>query len=95
MSRPINGRDVFRAISHPARRKIIELLQARERTVGDLAAAFKFSLATLSAHLRVLREAGLISQQRQANTRRYRLRRARLREIRLWTERVGSTSTPR
>ena len=56
--------DVFRALSDPTRREILELLRAGPRTSGEIADKFPSSWATISRHLSVLREADLILAER-------------------------------
>ena len=56
--------DVFRALSDPTRREILELLRAGPRTSGEIAGKFPSSWATISRHLSVLREADLILAER-------------------------------
>jgi DNA-binding transcriptional ArsR family regulator len=55
---------VFRALADPTRREIIRLLRDGPRSSGEIAARFPTSWATVSRHLAVLREAGLILQER-------------------------------
>ncbi len=57
-SRRLN--QVFAALADPTRRKMLRSLAARERTVGELAAPFKMSLAAASKHIRYLERAGLV-----------------------------------
>jgi DNA-binding transcriptional ArsR family regulator len=56
--------DVFRALSDPTRREILELLRSGPRTSGEIADKFKTSWATISRHLSVLKDAGLILAER-------------------------------
>jgi uncharacterized protein YndB with AHSA1/START domain len=65
---------VLRALQAPARREILTLVWDRDRAAGDIAAAFSLSAATISEHLRVLRQAGLIEMTRVGTSRRYRAR---------------------
>src|ERR1700739_1813525 len=51
---------VFRAIAHPTRRKILQLLRHGRLTVGEIAANFRSSRPAISKHLRLLRSAGLV-----------------------------------
>lgn len=51
---------VFRALSDPTRRQILALLRDSPRSSGEIADAFPVSWPTISRHLSVLREAGLI-----------------------------------
>lgn len=66
--------DVFKALADPTRREILRLLRARERSAGDIATHFNLAKPTLSGHLAILREAGLIEGERQGTTILYRLR---------------------
>jgi DNA-binding transcriptional ArsR family regulator len=63
--------DVFRAISHPARREMLDVLAVSDRSVNTIAAHFKMSRPAVSQHLRVLLEAGLVTEQRHGRERRY------------------------
>lgn len=65
---------VFRALSDPTRRRVLQLLRERPMTAGELAAHFPSSKATMSAHFSVLREADLIEAARQGKSITYSLR---------------------
>ena len=69
---------VMRALSAPTRREILGLVWDRELPAGDIAAAFSLSAATISEHLGVLRDAGLVDMTRVGTSRRYRARRSAL-----------------
>jgi DNA-binding transcriptional ArsR family regulator len=56
--------DIFRALADPTRREILRLLRAGPRTSGDVAAHFDSAWPTISRHLAVLRDAGLILSER-------------------------------
>jgi DNA-binding transcriptional ArsR family regulator len=56
--------DVFRALSDPTRREILELLRSGPRGSGEIADKFSTSWATISRHLSVLKDAGLILAER-------------------------------
>ncbi len=56
--------DVFRALSDPTRREILELLRSGPRTSGEIADKFHTSWATVSRHLSILKDAGLILAER-------------------------------
>jgi ArsR family transcriptional regulator, arsenate/arsenite/antimonite-responsive transcriptional repressor len=56
--------DVFRALSDPTRREILELLRSGPRTSGEIAEKFSTSWATISRHLSVLKDADLILAER-------------------------------
>jgi ArsR family transcriptional regulator len=57
--------DAFRALADPTRREILRLLRGGPRTSGEIAGHFDSSWPTVSRHLGVLREAGLILSERQ------------------------------
>lgn len=66
--------EVFEAIAQPKRRAILALLAAGELSAGDVASRFDVTHAAISQHLRVLREAGLVSERRQGTRRLYSVR---------------------
>jgi DNA-binding transcriptional ArsR family regulator len=74
----------FEVLAEPNRRRILDLLREAERPVGDLVAALDVSQPTVSKHLRVLREAGLVEVRSDAQRRLYRLRPEPLRAIDTW-----------
>jgi DNA-binding transcriptional ArsR family regulator len=65
---------VLRALRAPARREILGLIWDQDRAAGDIAAAFSLTPATISEHLRVLRQTGLVEMKRVGTSRRYRAR---------------------
>ncbi|MDX1644979.1 MAG: metalloregulator ArsR/SmtB family transcription factor [Thermoanaerobaculia bacterium] len=75
---------VFEALSDPNRRTILRLLTAEDLTAGALAAHFEISRPAVSRHLRVLRQAGLVSQRRAGRQRIYRLEPEVLQEAADW-----------
>ncbi len=76
--------DVFSAIAHPLRRRLLDLLAEGEQPVNRLAMPFEVSRPAVSQHLRVLLEVGLVSERRSGRERRYRLHPDRLRDVRDW-----------
>src|SRR5215831_10301572 len=76
--------DVFGAISHPARRRMLDLLLEADRSAGTIAGHFEMSRPAVSQHLRILLDAGLVTEQRHGRERRYRLVAARLGPVRDW-----------
>jgi DNA-binding transcriptional ArsR family regulator len=59
---------VFKALSDPTRRRVLELLRRRPMSAGDLAAEFNVSKPTMSAHFAVLREAGLVVSEKHGKS---------------------------
>ncbi|UOR04197.1 autorepressor SdpR family transcription factor [Hymenobacter aerilatus] len=56
---------LFKALNDPTRRAILELLREGPRTAGDIAEAFHFSKPTISHHLDLLRQADLVTSDKQ------------------------------
>jgi len=76
--------DVFGAISHPARRRMVDLLAEADRSVNAIAGHFEMSRPAVSQHLRVLLDAGLVAETRHGRERRYRFVPERLSPVREW-----------
>lgn len=81
---PDREADVFVAISHRSRRRMLDGLAGAERSVSDIAAEFDISRPAVSQHLRVLLDAGLVAERRHGRERRYRLVPEKLGPIRDW-----------
>ena len=64
---------VFKALSDPTRRRVLQLLRERPMAAGELADHFVVSKPTMSAHFAVLQEAGLIEAEKVGRTIVYRL----------------------
>jgi DNA-binding transcriptional ArsR family regulator len=80
--------DVYEALADPTRREIVALLAAGERQAGDIAARFPIAGPSVSRHLKVLRESGVISYRQEATSRIYRLEPQSLGEVRQWMDAV-------
>ena len=76
----------FEVLAEPTRRRILDLLRERERSVGELVVALEISQPGVSKHLRVLREAGLVAVRHDAQRRWYALNPAPLAEVDAWLE---------
>jgi len=61
-------KDIWNAMADPIRREILNLLQKKDMTAGDIASQFSVSAATISHHLKILREAGLITSVKEKQT---------------------------
>jgi len=59
---------VFKALSDPTRRRILELLRERDLSAGEIATHFKITKPTLSRHFAVLKEADLIQGDKNGTT---------------------------
>lgn len=77
---------VLQACADPHRRRVLEILRDHPATSGELAAALPIARPGVSRHLRVLRDAGLVSVQQDAQRRVYSLRPEALIEVDEWLE---------
>jgi DNA-binding transcriptional ArsR family regulator len=66
--------EAIRAIAEPNRRRILQLVTAKELSAGEIASRFEITRPAVSQHLGVLREAGLVSERREGTRRLYSLR---------------------
>jgi len=89
---------VFEIIAEPNRRAILSLLVSAEQSVGDIERQLSMSQPTVSKHLRVLRDAGVVEATVDAQRRVYRLKAEQLKEVdewlapfrQLWSTHVGT-----
>src|SRR5215831_7545141 len=77
---------LFEVLAEAHRRSILDLLRESERSVTDLVGVLGVSQPAVSKHLRVLREAGLVTARSDAQRRLYRLRPEPLRAVDEWLE---------
>jgi DNA-binding transcriptional ArsR family regulator len=78
--------NALRALSDPGRRRILTLVRDEEHSAGEIAAEFTVSWPAVSQHLRVLREAGLVTERREGTRRLYRARPEGLDEVRAFLD---------
>lgn len=87
---PATGLDgTLAALADPVRRRAVELLAGGPRRAGELAAALGATPSTMSKHLRVLRQCGLVAETHpefDARVRIYTLRSAPMTELRRWID---------
>jgi DNA-binding transcriptional ArsR family regulator len=76
----------FAALANPTRRAILARLAGGEATVNELAAPFNMSLPAISKHIKVLEQAGLITQGQKAQYRPCVINVTPLKEVSTWTE---------
>lgn len=79
-----NPAAVFRAVSDPTRRAILDTLRAGPRAAGAIADAFPVSRPAISRHLRVLRHASLVREEKRGRERLYALNSEPLKAIDDW-----------
>ena len=65
---------VFKALSDPTRRRVLELLREQPMTAGELASQFDVSKPTMSAHFAVLKDANLVEATKNGKTVTYRIK---------------------
>jgi DNA-binding transcriptional ArsR family regulator len=76
----------LRALNDPGRRRILTLVREGERSSSEIAAEFTVSWPAISQHLRVLREAGLVTERREGTRRLYRARPEGLADVRAFLD---------
>ena len=76
--------DTFKALSHPVRREILNLLKHGRLSAGEITGQFGMTGATISHHLSILKKADLITETREKNYIYYDLNASVLEEITVW-----------
>jgi DNA-binding transcriptional ArsR family regulator len=85
MARAATTSDPFNAVAEPRRRQILTFLAVGERQVGEIVAAIGLDQPSISKHLGVLREVGLVHVRRNGRHRMYRTNAAAIRPLHEWT----------
>ena len=85
MPRAATTSDPFNAIAEPRRRHILEFIAGEERSVSEIADALELNQPSVSKHLQVLRDVGLVSARRDGRKTMYRTNADTLRAIHEWT----------
>jgi DNA-binding transcriptional ArsR family regulator len=86
MSRATTTSDAFNAVAEPRRRDILNYLAASERPVNEIVAALRLEQPSVSKHLKVLREVGLVTARRDGKQMFYRTNADALRPVHDWTK---------
>ena len=76
--------NVFKALNDPTRRQILELLQEKDLTAGEIAEQFKISFPSISHHLDLLRQAKLVTSEKDGQYVYYSLNTTVVDEIMKW-----------
>jgi DNA-binding transcriptional ArsR family regulator len=84
MARASTTSDPFNAIAEPRRRHILELIAGEERSVGEIADSLDLEQPSVSKHLQVLRDVGLVTVRRDGRRVLYRTNAHALRPIHDW-----------
>jgi DNA-binding transcriptional ArsR family regulator len=87
MPRAATTSDAFNAVAEPRRRAILNYLALQERPVGDIVASLRFAQPSVSKHLRVLRDVGLVRVRRSGRRMLYRTNPQAIRPLHEWTSR--------
>lgn len=77
--------DAFNAVAEPRRREILNYLASQEQPVGDIVAALGMEQPSVSKHLRVLRDVGLVTVRREGRQKLYRTNAHGIRPLHEWT----------
>jgi DNA-binding transcriptional ArsR family regulator len=85
MPRAAAALDVFNAVGEPRRREILSYLAAQERPVGDIVTGLGLLQPSVSKHLRVLKEVGLVDVRRDGRRMLYRTNADAIRPLHEWT----------
>jgi len=85
MPRASTTSDPFNAIAEPHRRHILEFIAAEERSVNEIAGALELRQPSVSKHLHVLRDVGLVTVRRDGRRTMYRTNSETLRTIHDWS----------
>jgi len=86
MARAATTSDPFNAVAEPRRREILEHLAAAELPVGDLVVRMALEQPSVSKHLKVLREVGLVRVRRNGRHMMYRINAEAIRPLHEWTK---------
>lgn len=86
MARAATTSDSFNAVAEPRRRKILNFLALQERPVGDIVASLGLEQPSVSKHLRVLRDVGLVHARRDGRQMFYRTNAEAIRPLHEWTK---------
>jgi len=85
MARAATTSDVFNAVAEPRRRDILSYLAVRERAVGDIVKTLELEQPSVSKHLRVLRDVGLVHVRREGRRILYRTNAEGIRPLHEWS----------
>jgi DNA-binding transcriptional ArsR family regulator len=85
MARAATTSDAFNAVAEPRRREILNYLALQERPVGDIVTALGMEQPSVSKHLRVLLEVGLVDVRRDGRQRLYRVNAETIQPLHEWT----------
>ena len=76
--------ETFKALSDPVRRQILSMLKKGRMSAGDISSRFDMTQATVSYHLKLLKEADLVFEEKEKNHIYYSLNASVIEEVMLW-----------
>jgi DNA-binding transcriptional ArsR family regulator len=85
MPRAATTSDAFNAVAEPRRREILTYLAVKERPVGDIVKSLRLEQPSVSKHLRVLKDVGLVCARREGRKMLYRTNAEAIRPLHEWT----------
>lgn len=86
--------DAFKALADPTRRKILQLLKDKSMSAGDVAEHFQISKPSISHHLNILKQAGLVLDERQGQNIIYTLHTTVVADVIGWMFNIVHSDTP-
>jgi len=86
MARAATTSDAFNAVAEPRRREILNFLALQERPVNDIVAAMELEQPSVSKHLKVLKDVGLVHVRREGRQMFYKTNAEAIRPLHEWTE---------
>lgn len=86
MARAATTSDAFNAVAEPRRREILNLLVVREHSVNEIVARLSYDQPSVSKHLKVLRDVGLVHMRCNGRQKLYRTNAEGIRPLHEWTE---------
>ena len=87
MARAASSSDAFNAVSEPRRRGILTFLAMQERSVKEIVDAMELEQPSISKHLKVLKEVGLVEARREGRQMLYKINAKAIRPLHEWTSR--------
>jgi DNA-binding transcriptional ArsR family regulator len=87
MARAATTTDAFNAVAEPRRREILNFLAMQERPVGEIVDALEMEQPSVSKHLRVLKDVGLVSMRREGRQKFYKTNALAIQPLYEWTSR--------
>ena len=84
--------ETFKALSDPARREILSMLKEGRKSAGEISSQFDMTAATVSYHLKQLKQAGLVYETREKNFIYYSLNTSVFEDIMMWAAQLAGNA---